>query len=58
MASTSEWNQFFLDAKIPRDIAAEYAIRFRENRISFDMLMDLNKVKIDLHFLKVILICT
>ena len=52
MSSTSKWNRFFLDAKIPKDIAAKYAIRFQENRISFDMLMDLNKVKIDLHFFK------
>ena len=45
MASKSEWNEFFLDAKIPKDVAARYAVNFYKNRMSFDMLADLNKVK-------------
>ena len=44
MASKSEWNDFFLDAKIPKDVAARYAVNFYKNRMSFDMLSDLNKV--------------
>jgi hypothetical protein len=44
MVSTSEWNRFFVGAGIPRSIAAQYAVTFNENRINFDMLMDLNKV--------------
>ena len=43
MASKSEWNEFFLDAKIPKDIAARYAVNFYKNRMSFDMLADLTK---------------
>jgi len=43
MASKSEWNDFFLDAKIPKDVAARYAVNFYKNRMSFDMLADLNK---------------
>ena len=44
MASKTEWNEFFLDAKIPKDVAARYAVNFYKNRMSFDMLSDLNKV--------------
>ena len=44
MTSTSEWNEFFLDAKIPKDVAFLYAENFYKNRMSFDMLADLNKV--------------
>ena len=44
MASKSEWNNFFLDAKIPKDVAARYAVNFYKNRMSFEMLADLNKV--------------
>ena len=43
MTSTSEWNEFFLDAKIPKDVAARYAVNFYKNRMSFDMLADLTK---------------
>jgi len=43
MASKTEWNEFFLDAKIPKDVAARYAVNFYKNRMSFDMLSDLNK---------------
>jgi len=43
MASKAEWNSFFLDAKIPKDVAARYAVNFYNNRMSFDMLADLNK---------------
>ena len=50
MASKSEWNEFFLDAKIPKDIAARYAVNFYKNRMSFDMLADLNKVKFHIFF--------
>ena len=50
MASKSEWNEFFLDAKIPKDIAVRYAVNFYKNRMSFDMLADLNKVKFHIFF--------
>jgi len=43
MASKSEWNEFFLDAKIPKDVAPLYAENFYKNRMSFDMLADLTK---------------
>ena len=43
MASKSEWNEFFLDAKIPKDVAPLYAENFCKNRMSFDMLADLTK---------------
>ena len=46
MASKSEWNNFFMDAKIPKDVAARYAVNFYKNRMSFEMLADLNKVNI------------
>ena len=45
MASTREWITFFQEARIPRSAAAQYAMTFTENRISMDMLMDLNKVR-------------
>ena len=44
MASTQEWNKFFLEAKVPKDAAARYAVTFNRNRISFDMMLDLDKV--------------
>ena len=44
MGSTKEWNNFFLDAGIPKTVAARYAVTFSDNRMSFEMLMDLNKV--------------
>ena len=43
MASKIEWNEFFLDAKIPKDVAPLYAENFCKNRMSFDMLGDLTK---------------
>ena len=43
MASKIEWNEFFLDAKIPKDVAPLYAETFCKNRMSFDMLADLTK---------------
>ena len=43
MASQSEWNNFFLEAKIPEDVAPLYAKNFYKNRMSFDMLADLTK---------------
>ena len=43
MASKSEWNDFFLNAKIPNDVAPLYAENFCKNRMSFDMLADLTK---------------
>ena len=43
MTSTSEWNEFFLDAKIPKDVALLYVKNFYENRMSFGMLADLTK---------------
>jgi len=43
MASKIEWNEFFLDAKIPKDVAPLYAENFCKNRMSFDMLADLTK---------------
>ena len=50
MASKNEWNSFFLDAKIPKDVAAKYAVNFYRNRMSFEMLPDLNKVSKHLDF--------
>ena len=44
MVSTREWTNFFQEAQIPRSAAAQYAMTFAENRITMDMLMDLNKV--------------
>ena len=43
MASKNVWNEFFLDAKIPKDVAPLYAENFCKNRMSFDMLPDLTK---------------
>ena len=43
MISTREWISFFQEARIPRSAAAQYAMTFTENRITMDMLMDLNK---------------
>ena len=42
--SMKEWNNFFIDAGIPKNVAAQYASVFHSNRMTFDMLMDLNKV--------------
>ena len=43
MASQSDWNEFFLNAKIRKDVAPLYAETFYKNRMSFDMLADLTK---------------
>ena len=42
--TTREWISFFQEARIPRTAAAQYAMTFVENRITMDMLLDLNKV--------------
>ena len=42
--TAKEWICFFQEARIPRTAAAQYAMTFVENRISMDMLLDLNKV--------------
>ena len=44
MATAATWSRFFLEAGIPAAAAAQYAVSFVENRISMDMLMELNKV--------------
>jgi len=43
MASTRQWMKFFLDAGIPPDSSAQYAVTFETNRMGLDMLMDLDK---------------
>ena len=40
---TSYWIKFFEDSGIPAGEATNYAITFTDNRISPDMLLDLNK---------------
>ena len=37
------WMKFFLDAGIPKDSSAEYAINFESNRMEMDMLPELDK---------------
>jgi len=44
MTAPSEWVKFFEDAKIPKADATKYGVSFAENRISMNMLGDLNKV--------------
>ena len=44
--TTREWISFFQEARIPRTAAAQYAMTFVENRITMDMLLDLNKASI------------
>ena len=41
--ASKEWLAFFQDAKIPQPAAKQYAKSFTENRITMEMLMDLNK---------------
>ncbi|GAB6026598.1 hypothetical protein CHUAL_013010 [Chamberlinius hualienensis] len=43
LSSTSSWVQFFTESGIPQSVAANYAITFVDNRISRQMLLDLNK---------------
>ncbi len=43
--STSEWKRFFIEANIPAKVAEQYAVTFHNNRMNFEMLADLNKVK-------------
>ena len=38
-----KWMKFFLDAGIPKDSSAEYAVNFEQNRMEFDMLSELDK---------------
>ena len=53
--TAEEWMCFFQEARIPRTAAAQYAMTFIENRISMDMLLDLNKASNSLHmFLKLV----
>ena len=44
MTSTSEWIKFFEAAGIPSSISLTYAVAFHDNRISLNILGDLNKV--------------
>jgi len=43
MATTKQWMRFFLDAGIPPDSAAHYAVTFEKNRMGLDMVGDLDK---------------
>jgi len=43
MATTKQWMRFFLDAGIPPDSAAHYAVTFEKNRMELDMVGDLDK---------------
>ena len=47
MGSKERWAEFFTEARIPPWAAKQYAKAFDDNRISTDMLMDLNKVHIE-----------
>ena len=38
-----KWMKFFLDAGIPKDSSAEYAVNFEQNRMELDMLPELDK---------------
>lgn len=42
-SSHSVWNQFFLSAGIPDNVANEYAITFSQHRIRIDMLKEITK---------------
>lgn len=41
--STSMWVKFFTDSGIPHSVAANYAVTFFDNRMTRNMLLDLNK---------------
>ncbi len=43
MTSSTDWKRFFLEAGIPAAASEQYAVNFAENRISMDMLLELNK---------------
>jgi len=43
MASVEEWLHFLSESGIPKAASETYAVNFAENRMSMDMLMDLNK---------------
>ena len=49
-----KWMKFFLDAGIPKDSSAEYAVNFEQNRMELDMLPELDKDT--LRFLKLFVI--
>ena len=38
-----QWMKFFLDAGIPKESSAEYAVTFETNRMEMDMLAELDK---------------
>ena len=44
MTAPSEWVTFFEEAGIPHSVATKYGVSFSENRISMNMLGDLDKV--------------
>ena len=52
--TTREWICFFQEARIPRTAAAQYAMTFVENRITMDMLLDLNKASNYSHILEIL----
>ena len=38
-----QWMKFFLDAGIPKDTSAEYALDFESNRMEMNLLGELDK---------------
>ena len=38
-----QWMKFVLDAGVPKESAAEYAVNFEANRMELDMLGELDK---------------
>ena len=38
-----QWMKFFLDAGIPKDTSAEYALEFESNRMEMNLLGELDK---------------
>lgn len=38
-----QWMKFFLDAGIPKESSAQYAVTFESNRMEMDMLSELDK---------------
>ena len=43
MAMARQWMKFFLDAGIPKDTSAEYALEFESNRMEMNLLGELDK---------------